>query len=275
MSAAAVPPGRPPDLHREAGSARAGAAAAASFVVLCDARSGSGYLCDCLNRHPELACHHELFNAELGSSRYGVLPFHRTTRTDPLEYLHAMRAQTRLASGARLVGFKLHFRHHPALLEHVLGDPREQVILLSRRDKLAQWASYRLARITSQWSHPGTDDDTHPVRQVPFKLLRYTLYLVHQHGWERRVLRQRPECLHVRYEDILEPGALAPLLRRLGVDPQIDLRPKSRRQFRGGSTYERFTNPRWAAVGSRIGAAVAWLVRRLGATALVRRFSGY
>ncbi|MCU0500644.1 MAG: hypothetical protein MUC51_02550 [Anaerolineae bacterium] len=245
------------------------------FVVVCDARSGSGYLCSCLERHPELACHDELFNPNCVGSFSGVEPFGRAPETDPLAYLQNVRRRTRAASCARLVGFKLHFRHHPAVLEHLLADLGERIILLSRRDKLAQWASYQLAKATSQWARPKNDSDIHPLKRVPFKLRRYTAYLVHQRTWEQHVLRRRPDCLRVDYEDTLSPDSLVPLLHDLGVDPRAELRPASRRQFTGHSAYERFTNPRWAAFGARIAKPAARLIALLGATPLIRRFTSY
>lgn len=245
------------------------------FAVVCEARSGSGYLCSALDSHPALACHDELFNPALAVRRYGVGPFQRSGQPNPRRYIEAVQRHTQACSGARRVGFKLHFRHDPAVLELLLGDPRQRIILLHRRDKLAQWASYRLARVTGQWARPKDDDGLHPVERVPFKLRPFCLFLVHQRGWERQVLRSRPDCLPVAYEDIVPPGSLAPVLRFLEVEPGVALTVASRRQSTATSTADRFTNPRWAALGSRIADALAGLIARLGATALVCRRTTY
>lgn len=251
------------------------AVATDGFVVICDARSGSGFLSDGLNQHPQLACHHELFNPAFAGSLYGVEPFHRFAETDPPAYLADMCSRTRAASGADLVGFKLHYRHDAAVLDQVLADPRERIILLSRRDKLAQWASYRLATLTRQWSRPKDDADIHPLTRVPFSLRRFTVYSVHQRAWERHVMQRRPDALHVRYEDIIRLGGLRPVLRFLGVDPDVEISPITRRQFAGETRDERFTNPRWAAFGARIARLAARLVDLSGAAALVCRYTRY
>lgn len=264
-----------PGLPRAAEPMRPGAIADGGFVVICDARSGSGYLSDALNRHPQLACHQELFNPDFVGSLYGIEPFPRAGETDPLAYLTAMRSRTRAASGAALVGFKLHYRNNAGVLRQILADPRQRIILLSRRDKLAQWASYRIAMLSGQWTRPRDDAGVHPLARVPFSLRRFTVYLIHQWAWERQVMRRRPDALHVRYEDIIRPSGLTPVLRFLGVDPQVEIKPQTRRQFTGSSTYERFTNPRWAAVGSRIARLEARLIAVSGATALMRRYTRY
>jgi len=250
-------------------------ASGGGFIVICDARAGSGFLCSCLDSHPELACHHELFNPEFVGSRHGVGTFHNSGQTDPLIYIADMQQRTRDCSGARLVGFKLHFRHAPELLEQILDDSAQRIILLSRRDRLAQWGSYRLAQVTDQWSRPNNDSDLHPVTRIPFNLRPFSTYLVHQRAWETRVLRRRPDCLCVVYENIVPPGSLSAVLRFLGAEPQPDLGVTSRRQFTGKSTYQRFTNPLWAAVGSRMGYALARLIDVFGATPLVHRLTRY
>jgi LPS sulfotransferase NodH len=245
------------------------------FVVLCDARSGSGYLCSCLDRHPEIACHHELFNPEYVGNCYGVESYGRSPESDPLAYLKAVRRHTQAAPGARLVGFKLHFRQHPKMLEHLLAHPGERIILLIRQDKLAQWASYQLANTTGQWVRPKNDTDIHPVQRVPFKLRRYTAYLIHQQAWEQLVLRRRPDCLYLCYEDILKPGTLARLLHWLGVDPQAELSPGSRPQFTGDSTLDRFSNPRQAAFVAPVAQILVRLIALSGVGPLIRRFTSY
>ena len=245
------------------------------FLVICDARTGSGFLCDRLDQHPELACHHELFNSHFMGSKYGVEPFHRSSETDPLAYLADVRARTRVCSGARLIGFKLHFRHSPTVLEHVLNDRKERIILLRRRDKLAQWGSYQLANATGQWTRTNHAGEPHSLKRVPFAFWRYVVFLVHQQAWEQHVLGWRPDCLRVHYEDLLVPGGLAPLLRGLGVDSSVEPRSASQRQFTGDSTCARFTNPRWAATASRIGQGLSILLALLGATPMIRRLTNY
>lgn len=246
--------------------------AGGGFVIVCDARSGSSYLCSALSSHPDLACLQELFRRDKLDSRFGVEPFARAPYSDPVAYLRDAYARTRAYTGARLAGFKLHYRNHAGALERVLGDPAHRIILLCRRDKLAQWASDRLALITRQWALSKHAGGIHPQTRVPFRLRRFATYLMRQYAWERYVLRRRPDCLRIDYEDIVPPGSPAPVLRYLGV-AQMDLQPGTRRQFGGKSTLERFTNPRWAAAGSRIAYALARLIQLPGAAPLVRRFT--
>lgn len=246
-----------------------------AFVVVCDARSGSGYLCGGLDHHPELACHHELFNPALDFNQYGLAPFARSDHSDPIAYLAELRARTQALTGARLVGFKLHFRHHPAVLDYVLGDRAHRVVLLVRRDKLAQWGSYQLASFTGEWRLPENRSDRHPVQRVHFRLRRFFAFLVHQTAWENAVLQRRPDCLRVCYEDIVPPGSLDRVLSYLGVDPQVDVGPSSGRQFNGDSTLDRFNNPTWARFGASIAKWLARGVDTVGLTASVQRLTHY
>lgn len=242
------------------------------FVIITDGRSGSSYLCSCLNSHPELTCLNELFNPT-EPRRRGVDSFGLSPHTDPMRYLEEVIITTRAACGTRRVGFNLQFRQNPAALDQFLDDPRQRIMLLSRRDKLAQWASRRLASVTGQWEHPKDDTQADLVTRIHFRLRRFTGFLVHQRASEQYVLRRRPDALHVYYEDIVQPDAMRSVLRFLSVDPQVEVSAKTRRQFAGSSTYERFTNPLVAAVGSRIGYALERLICLLGATSLVRQFT--
>jgi hypothetical protein len=81
--------------------------------------------------------------------------------------------------------------------------------------------------------------------------------------------------MRVAYEEIVPPGSLQRVLDYLTVNPQIDVTPMSKRQFRGDSTLDRFSNP----TGTRLGTPLAqWLARgiaAIGATRAVQRLTNY
>src|SRR4051812_26319508 len=108
------------------------------FVILTTARTGSTHLASLLDSHPQLVCGHELFNPE---DRYPGL-YSQSGIPDVLAYLeHVGRLQP---TGTHW-GFKLPWGSisaYPAALD-TLAIPSLKVVLLTRRDRIAQYCSVK------------------------------------------------------------------------------------------------------------------------------------
>src|SRR5580693_4511868 len=103
------------------------------FVILAAPRTGSNWLCSLLNSHPEILCHHEVFNPAgifyaLGH-RDGTLDLGTIEERDrrPLEFLERL---WRAPLGLPCVGFKMTRGQDERVVQAVLEDRGVRKILL-------------------------------------------------------------------------------------------------------------------------------------------------
>jgi LPS sulfotransferase NodH len=124
------------------------------FVILNAARTGSNYLSALLDSHPEILCHHEIFNPHVvGVARHlQVSGFQLGTieerERDPLAFLDRVW-QTPL--GRRAIGFKLCWRQHEIAYRAVLADTSVRKVVLKRRNRVRTFVSLLRARQTGEW----------------------------------------------------------------------------------------------------------------------------
>jgi LPS sulfotransferase NodH len=124
------------------------------FVILNAPRTGSNYLCTLLNSHPEILCHHEIFNPHVvgvarhlqnGAFHLGAI---EERERDPVEFLGRV---WRHNEGRRSVGFKLCWKQNEAIFYEVLADSQIRKIVLKRRNRIKAFVSLLLARQTGEW----------------------------------------------------------------------------------------------------------------------------
>ena len=129
------------------------------MVIFSAPRTGSNWLCTILDSHPEILCHHEIFNPEAIhyslAFRGGQLDLGTVKERDrrPKEVLRRVWQET---FGYRVVGFKLCRGQNPTIFENVLADPGVKAILILRRNRLKTFVSEKVAEVTGEWeSYPG------------------------------------------------------------------------------------------------------------------------
>jgi hypothetical protein len=124
------------------------------FVILNAPRTGSNMLCTVLNSHPQILCHHEIFNPHVvgyarhlqdGSFSIGTIA---EREHDPIEFLGRV---WKAPLGHRCVGFKLCWRQNEAIFRVVLEDVGLKKIVLKRRNRIKGYLSLLLARKTGAW----------------------------------------------------------------------------------------------------------------------------
>ena len=124
------------------------------FVILNATRTGSNFLCTVLNSHPDILCHHEIFNPHVigvarhlqgGDFRLGSM---EERESDPVEFLDRV---WRTNLDRRAVGFKMCLWQHEPAYHAVLPDPRVRKIILKRRNRVKSFVSLLLARQTGEW----------------------------------------------------------------------------------------------------------------------------
>jgi LPS sulfotransferase NodH len=195
------------------------------FVILNAPRTGSNYLCTLLNSHPEILCHHEIFNPHVvGVARHlQNSAFHIGTieerERDPVEFLGRVWRQN---EGRRSTGFKLCWKQNETIFYAVLADPRIRKIVLKRRNRIKSFVSLLLARQTGEWviyddaATPGA----RPKVQVDEAELRGHIAFNDAYYAEIESAIQAPGHLgHVLYyEDMFSETSLCATLRFLDVE---------------------------------------------------------
>ena len=130
------------------------------FVILATPRCGSNWLCTLLDSHPEILCHHEIFNP--GGILYSLscrggeldaLGSVSERDRDPVGFLERVWGEDR---GHPVLGFKLNLGQSEAVLRHVLADPGVRKIVLKRANRIKAYVSESIAEATGEWeSYPG------------------------------------------------------------------------------------------------------------------------
>ena len=124
------------------------------FVILAAPRTGSNLLCTLLNSHPEVLCHHELFNPNgifyALEYRDGSLDLGSMEARDREPFAFLQRVWDH-PQGASCVGFKMTRGQNRDIMQNVIEDPGVLKILLYRRNRLKTFISEQLARQTDRW----------------------------------------------------------------------------------------------------------------------------
>jgi LPS sulfotransferase NodH len=200
------------------------AAETTRFVILAAPRSGSNLLCTLLNSHPEILCHHEVYNP--GGIYYALE--HRDGSLDlgtienrdraPLVFLNRLWS-TNL--GHRCVGFKMTRGQNEEVLRHVLFETAVRKIVLKRRNRIKTFVSSLIAERSGQWEVYSEADLVEPRPKVELNVsdlhrsvAENEAYYV---GIDSVLQSSGQEALAVAYEDLGDPVEHLRLLATLGV----------------------------------------------------------
>ncbi|ACL58913.1 sulfotransferase domain-containing protein [Methylobacterium nodulans] len=197
------------------------------FVILAMPRTGTHYLEELLNEHPNVLSNGELLN-----------PYDmnwpdkdRLLRSDcELLELAYLRYPTR-STKAKVthVGCKINepqFRDRPGLFGELANWPRLKVILARRRNTLESLRSLVQARQSGQWLKFSSDNDATPPPRVNLSIADCEVYFKAADGFHDRVARSfaSTDMVVIEYESlILDPNACLELIWNfLGV-PALQL----------------------------------------------------
>jgi hypothetical protein len=189
------------------------------FVILNAPRTGSNFLCTVLNSHPDILCHHEIFNPHvIGVARHlHGTDFHLGTmderEADPHNFLDRM---WRANDGRRAVGFKLCLWQHQRAYDHVLPDKAVRKVILKRRNRVKTFVSLLLARQTGEWvvyDDVGAPAPRPRVHVEPDALLENVALQDRFYSETESALRRSGQpYIELWYEDLFGPDALASVL---------------------------------------------------------------
>lgn len=125
------------------------------YVILCHARTGSNLLVNVLAQHPSITSHNELFHEQtvyFADKRAVSEDMIRRRDAAPIDFMEAVLAEAKTL----IVGFKHLLFYDESIIDYVMSQPHFQIILLERKNILAQYSSMQIAHQTSQWTlHRG------------------------------------------------------------------------------------------------------------------------
>jgi len=131
------------------------------FVILAVPRTGSNLLCTLLNSHPEILCHHEVFNPQgiytALTHRNQILDLGSLQERDrnPLAFLDQV---WQTGDGQRCIGFKWTRGQNEDVLRTVVGDRAVKKFVLRRCNRIKTYISDKIAQQTQQWEVYSKDD---------------------------------------------------------------------------------------------------------------------
>ena len=212
--------------------------AATRFVILAAPRSGSNLLCTLLNSHPEVLCHHEVFNPAgifyALDHRDGSLDLGTIEARDraPAAFLERLWT-TRL--GRRCVGFKFTRGQDETVLGIVLHDRGVRKIVLRRTNQLKTYVSAKIAEKTGQWEVYRESDLVADKPRIAVDFEEFHRHAAENdrfHAQIEDVLdRTSQESLHVNYERLFHEDEQLRWPRFLGASRlSVPLRAASVKQ---------------------------------------------
>ena len=198
-----------------------GGAARGDRVVVCGlGRTGSTLLCNMLSGVAGSIVDYELFHRTEIQYRGGKVDDAGALAerdADPVAWLDAYHEACR-RRGYRMLGFKIFAFHDARALEHVVADPETRLIVLHRRNLLAQFSSQRIAERTGEWGAPEgrvAERATIPFDQADFERFEATVEML-----EARLAQvlglHRPKVLELDYADLLLPETLGRVSEHIG-----------------------------------------------------------
>jgi LPS sulfotransferase NodH len=184
------------------------------FAVLTIPRTGSNYLCSLLNSHPEILCHHEVFNAsgifcslDLRSRSAYYFGTLAERDRDPLGFLERLWNRS---FGRPVVGLKFCRGQNRAAFEALLEDAAVQKIVMRRRNRVKTYVSEMVAQLTGEWeSYQGIRPPGERIR-IPVPAAGLFRYVEHNQTYydeiDRRLAQSGQESIAVDYEDLFADG---------------------------------------------------------------------
>lgn len=209
------------------------------FIIVADVRTGSTLLASSLDRHPQIRCYGELFHSE-DLPDNSVEGLDRSRAAAKTILARALRGPSGVVHGFKAMAFLPlpEVKRWRDAWERFREVPGLRVLWLSRRDRLAQYASLEMARHTGLF-HPDDGDELYRPANRP----TITIDPADFRAWveQRDVLvRLRREALdalpalEVTYETLIADWVVSTsrIQEFLGVDVQPMAQVKRKQERR-------------------------------------------
>jgi len=225
------------------------------FVIFAAPRAGSNLLCGLLNAHPDVLCHHGVFNPEgiHYAPDHSDFAYDISDRdADPLRFLDRIWAA---AAGRRAVGFKMNRGENCVAADALLRDPAVKKILLKRRNRVRTYVSERIAEVNGLWESYGDPDGVSipAIRVDPVELRRHAELNACYYAALESVLSATGQAwLETEYESLANRHEIAHILSYLDVSDVTVLDAPSFKRGPAdlGDVVANLTELEWALRGS-------------------------
>lgn len=171
-----------------------------NIIIISEPRTGSGLLAQtlrCFNGFRNLGVmfyHHHNDHLLFSTEEYGKI--YKNRDISPQELFTRV---CDIIPPVRVI--KVHMSHYEKFgLDFLLTIPDTYFILLERRDKLRQYVSFEMAKITGRWSGGTSNNDRIAVNIN--KYLEYKSRSIHNYNNFRKILSNH-NYLDISYEDVL------------------------------------------------------------------------
>jgi hypothetical protein len=193
------------------------------FVILAAPRTGSNLLCTLLHSHPDVLCHHEIFNPE---GVFVAQPLRQTEfllgsvaqrNSNPIQFLQKVWSHN---LGYQWTGFKMTHKQQPDVFKAICEDASIHKIVLRRKAKIKTYVSKLIAEKTGVWEDYHTSSVKPPSSPVHVSLpdlLESTHY--NDSFYQDLETAIKGHRTNVVYEEIFEPKTQQRLLDELGLSP--------------------------------------------------------
>lgn len=206
------------------------------FVILAAPRSGSNMLCSMLDSHPDILCHHELFNPggifyalPLRDSPFQLARNMQERDQQPLQFLSKAWQQH---AGKSCIGFKMTYQQNLTVFNSVLANPEIKKIILRRKNTVKSYVSKLIAEKSGVWEDYGEARHDKSLQvEVDLQLLRQDIaanqdYYAHI---DQRLEQTQQQCLHLEYEQLTDDACQREILAYLNCE-DLPLHARSRKQ---------------------------------------------
>jgi hypothetical protein len=235
------------------------------FAIIGLARSGSSYLVNMLDSHPEIHCCGEIFNHDgvnlrwpktLGGRQAGRAiesELEELRARDPQAFLERVFA---IDFGKPVLGFKIFRNHNKPMLERIIADRDIAKIVLRRANGLARYASAVARRLAGD----GGRYAAKPL--VPFNPTKFAPFHEEHATFPdetERALAASGQRYHLsRFEELNDPARLTSVLEFLGVAPELPPLQEAPPNRGSSDTLSRFSNPETAEAYLREHGLMHW-----------------
>jgi LPS sulfotransferase NodH len=196
------------------------------FVVLAAPRSGSNMLCAMLGSHPDILCHHEIFNPKGVRLALELRNFDVSLGTmaerdgAPLEFLERVWAHN---LGHACVGFKLTHRQNEAVYRHLLANTSIAKVILRRQNRIKVHVSRRISEQLAEWEVYRSQDLRRDRPRIKLDVAALRDEIAFDDAYYAEILRALQSGGHrgilTHYENLTSAAEQYRILEFLGVQP--------------------------------------------------------
>ena len=205
------------------------------FVILAAPRSGSNMLCCLLNSHPEILCHHELYNPQdiyyalnLRHTGFKLASCIRQRDEQPLKFLEKIWACN---NHSKNVGFKMTHKQNLLVFNTLLNDRSIKKIVLLRNNKVKMHVSKLIAEQNGIWENYGQEPTNNIQVNIDLLDLQKDIFLnkVFYNEINKTLTQSNQTYLQVEYEKLQQSDTQNAILDYLQL-PHKTLTSTSKKQ---------------------------------------------